>query len=83
LQRFDEHLEAPTKFSRKSNTWWATRGISWYKDTAKEYIQKTYELKRIYEEHDMYVEVLTTTNPGFIVYEDEFQIVAEPFKDTL
>ncbi len=83
LERFDDNLDKPTKFSRKQPTWWATKWISRYKDSAKEHIQKMYEMKRIYEEYDKYVEVVVTDNPWYIVYEDEYQIVAEPYKDTL
>jgi hypothetical protein len=28
------------------------------------------------------VEMITTERPGFLVYEDEYQVVAEPFADT-
>ena len=44
LKWFDEYLEIPDSFSRKRTTSYATRWISWYKDTAKEYLQNMYEL---------------------------------------
>ncbi len=77
---FDEHLHVPSKFSRKRTSSYTTRWISWYKDTAKEHLQNMYELKQIMEEHDIFVEVVMTDKPGYIVYEDEVQIVAEPYK---
>jgi len=39
-----------------------------------------YELKRMFEEYEIYVEVMMTDTPGYIVYEDDYQIVAEPYK---
>ncbi len=32
--------------------------------------------------HDILTEMIVTDRPGYIVYEDDFQIVAEPFADT-
>jgi hypothetical protein len=29
------------------------------------------------------VEMIRSANPGYVVYEDDHQIVAEPFKDML
>ena len=36
----------------------------------------------ILETQGVVVEVIETQRPGYVVYEDEFQIVAEPFADT-
>jgi len=33
----------------------------------------------ILENHDVKVEMLKTQRPGYLVYQDEFQVVAEPF----
>lgn len=33
-------------------------------------------------EADIMTEVLRTSRPGYIIYEDAFQIVSEPFADT-
>jgi hypothetical protein len=38
------------------------------------------ELARILEAHDIAVEMITRSRPGYVVYEDEFQAVAEPFR---
>jgi hypothetical protein len=37
----------------------------------------------ILEQHSVCVRVLKTDRPGYIVYEDEHQVVAEPFADLL
>ena len=38
------------------------------------------ELAEILERYDFVVERLTTRNPGYIIYEDDHQISAIPFK---
>lgn len=81
---FDDHLEKPTRFTasrppfyRKKN-----RAISWFKDTAHEHLARVRGLVVILEHHCISVRMLKTNRVGYIVYEDEFQIVAEPFADT-
>lgn len=32
-------------------------------------------------DYGVFVQVLKTSRPGYVVYEDEFQIVAEPFSN--
>jgi hypothetical protein len=36
----------------------------------------------ILENHDVWIEMLKTERPGYVVYKDEFQVVAEPFADS-
>lgn len=38
-----------------------------------------WELKAIIENHSFNISVLKTDRPGYIVYEDDQQVVAEPF----
>ncbi len=38
-----------------------------------------WELKAVIENHGFIIEVMKTDRPGYVVYEDEYQIVAEPF----
>jgi len=77
---FDKNLDKPTRFSNASNKSPANVSLSWFKDSAKEHIQKIHELIEILEQYDFVVERLATKNPGYIVFEDEFQISAIPFK---
>jgi hypothetical protein len=39
------------------------------------------ELAAILESHDIATTMLTTERPGYVVYEDEFQVPAEPFRN--
>jgi len=79
---FKGNLSIPDRFSRynpKKDREKPRRGISWFKDSATEHIAKMRELTAIIETYGYTSEQTRTNRPGFIVYEDEFQIVAEPF----
>lgn len=78
---FEKNLPAPTKFSRKKNvSHRETKGISWIKSSAKELVSNLYALMDVVERHGIHCKVLKTKTPGYVVYEDDFQIVAEPFR---
>jgi hypothetical protein len=40
------------------------------------------ELQRVLESHSLSVETIRTRRPGYILYEDEYQVAAYPFRDT-
>ena len=80
---FNENLERPTRFTaakapfyRKKN-----RALSWFKDTAVEHLSHVRELVAILGNHGVQVRTLKAKRVGYVVYEDEYQIVAEPFSD--
>jgi len=79
---FNENLDMPSKFSRSSKPNAKPKALSWYKDSAAEYIQRTREVAELLTKYGIEVEMLKTSRPGYIVYESETQIVAEPYKDT-
>jgi hypothetical protein len=56
-------------------------GIVLIQDTANEHIVQIRELIAILEKQEVYVKTLKTKRVGYVVYEDEYQIVAEPFAD--
>jgi len=63
------NLAVPTRFNRTTSKAHYRRnatGISWFRDSAHEHITRIHDLARI----------------GFVVYEDEHQVVAEPFANT-
>jgi hypothetical protein len=35
---------------------------------------------RVLERHGIYVKKIKTDKPGYLVYEDDWQVVAEPFR---
>lgn len=80
---FDKNLSEPQRSSRKRNAYHRDqRCIAWFKDSAAEHLLRIREIVAILEEHGSKVSMLETQRPGYIVYEDEFQVVAEPFAET-
>jgi hypothetical protein len=55
--------------------------VCWFKASAAQHIARIHEIVCILEQNGVFVHVCRTDRPGYIVYEDEFQIVAEPFAD--
>jgi len=86
LMWFADNLEVPSRFNKsKSKGYYrkVPKGISWFRDDSNTCILKAFELKALIEEAGIPITLIKTDKPGYIVYEDEHQIVAEPFKDTL
>ncbi|TQV71265.1 hypothetical protein [Denitrobaculum tricleocarpae] len=82
---FGENLARPTRFNRtksKGHYHRSAKGISWLKSSAQDHISKMRELITLLESYGHVTEQIRTQRPGYIVYEDEYQIVAEPFSDT-
>lgn len=73
---FNENLEKPTSFGRGR----LRLGICWFKMDASEHISRIWQMVRILERHDIYVKKIKTDKRGYLIYEDEWQIVAEPFR---
>jgi hypothetical protein len=75
-QWFSGNLEAPTSFGRDK----LRRGICWFKPTAEEHISRIWEMAGILERNGIYIKKIRTEKPGYVVYEDDWQLVAEPFQ---
>jgi hypothetical protein len=82
---FKSNLPIPDRFNRTSSKGYHrrnTKGVSWFKPTAKEHIARIRDVIVILQLCGYHIKQFTSSKPGYIVYEDEFQIVAEPFNDT-
>ncbi len=73
---FNENLEKPTSFGRNR----FHLGICWFKTGSTEHISRIWEMVRILERNGIYVKKIRTEKPGYVTYEDEWQLVAEPFR---
>jgi hypothetical protein len=85
LTWFNNNLKTPGRFNRTRSKGCRrrnTKGIAWFRDTATEHISRMRILKRVIESHGHTVTVVHETHVGYVVYEDEAQVVAEPFADT-
>jgi hypothetical protein len=83
LEWFDANLKEPSKFTTSKPPYYRkqNRAICWLKDSATQHISQLREIVSILGRHDIHTEMIQTDRPGYVVYEDEFQIVAEPFSD--
>ena len=55
--------------------------MCWFKSDALQHIAKAREMSCVLEQSGIYVWTIKTQRPGYVVYEDEYQVVAEPFAD--
>ena len=58
------------------------RAIFWFKNDAQEHISRLWQLAHLLEPHGLLVEFVKTDRPGYVVYEDDHQVAAIPFRDT-
>jgi hypothetical protein len=79
---FNDHLEAPPRFSRSRRKSAARRAICWFKSTATAHLTRIHAICRILNEHGVPTEKLTCARPGYVVFEDEHQVAAVPFAET-
>jgi hypothetical protein len=81
---FNINLEKPKRFTSAKPPYYRRRqnGISWFKDSARAHIGKMQEMVALLKHHDVFVRMIRTARPGYVVYEDEFQLVAVPFADS-
>ena len=73
---FNENLEKPTSFGRDK----LRLGICWFKTDATEHISRIWQMVQILERNSIYVKKIRTDKPGYVIYEDDWQLVAEPFR---
>jgi hypothetical protein len=82
-QWFNENLEKSTRFTASKPLFYRNpnKAISWFKDSATDHLAHIRDLVAILQNHGISVRMLKTDRVGYVVYEDEYQIVAEPFAD--
>lgn len=76
LHWFSENLEKPTSFGRGK----LPLGICWFKLDATQHITGIWRMVQVLERHGIYVKKIKTGKPGYVIYEDDWQVVAEPFR---
>ena len=78
---FNENLNKPTRFTASKPPFYRkkSKAISWFKHTAHEHLDRVRVLVAILQEHGVSVRMIKTHRVGYVVYEDKYQIVAEPF----
>jgi hypothetical protein len=79
---FNENLRRPTRLAVSPRPHRKAQAISWFKDTAIQHIAKMREFQQVLERYGLDVDVITAHRLGYILFEDEFQVAAYPFRDT-
>lgn len=76
LAWFNDYLPVPAALADPEHR----RAISWFKPAADEAIRRMWQLKTLLEVHGHHVDVLRTSDPGTVVYQDDWQVIAKPYK---
>jgi hypothetical protein len=85
LTWFDDNLALPDRFNRTTSKGYyrrATAGIAWLKPTAVNHVEKMRALASLLGRNGCATEVIESDRPGYVTYEDDVQVIAEPFRDT-
>jgi hypothetical protein len=77
---FNLYLDRPSRLSRTMRPR-KDRAICWFKPSAHSHLAKAWELATILESNAIIIQRIKTRRPGYIVYEDSFQIAAEPYDE--
>jgi hypothetical protein len=77
---FNIHLESP--FDYLSEAVRLERAICWFKPDAGEHLARAWEMIGILERNNVFIRMIKARKVGYIYYEDEAQVFAEPFADT-
>jgi len=77
LRWFAEHLNVPHSFSRARQP----RAICWFRSDAQNAMGHVWAMVRLLESHGIGITKITTDRPGYVVYEDDLQVAAEPFQE--
>jgi hypothetical protein len=75
LRWFGRNLPVPKKFDTDG-------AIFWFKSDAGDCARRIWGLVLALRQHSYHVDMFRTRRPGYVVYEDEFQVGAIPFQDT-
>lgn len=70
------HLNSPKELEDRKNF----RAICWFKATAREPMQRIWAIKPYLESYGYWIDVVTTRDPGQIIYEDGWQVAAKPWR---
>jgi hypothetical protein len=81
-QWFNLRLPVPHRFRRSKGRQAHRPAICWFKADAAEHLGRVRELAALLEQHGIPTRVLRTRRPGYLVFEDKYQVAAVPFRDT-
>ncbi len=87
---FGVHLPVPRRFSHHRDGWrrsgygWARTpiAISWFKPDASVHLQHIAVMAEALRAVGISIKEMRTRRPGYVTYEDPYQVVAVPFTDS-
>ena len=82
LDWFKTNLPIPDRFVRSRKPHRQDDGVCWFKTTATESMKQIRYLVQLVSDHNVIVRELLTDTPGYMIYEDDSQVVARPFAST-
>lgn len=74
LNWLEMHLDAPSILDIAEHY----RAVCWFKDTAHEPLMRVRSIKFLLEEYGVWIDQITTRNPGHVLYQDGWQVAAKP-----
>jgi hypothetical protein len=57
------------------------QAICWFKDSAHEPMKRIWALRHLLGEYGYWIDQIKTANPRLVVYQDDWQVAAKPFRD--
>ena len=76
---FNIHLESAFDHLPRDNRY--ERAVCWFKSTAHEHLARAWEMIAILDRNDVLIWTIRSRKTGYVYYEDEAQVFAEPFDD--
>lgn len=76
---FNDNLKSPSDYLPTRDGY--ERAICWFKPTAHEHLARAWELVAILERNDILIWTIKSRKAGYIHYEDDAQVFAEPYYD--
>ena len=73
----------PDRLARSRRSGAQACAISWFKSSALSHIARAREVAALLNAHDIATRMISIDRPGYVVYEDDFQVAAEPFRSEL
>ena len=76
---FDRYLASPFDYLAEDARY--DRAICWFKSSAPEHLARAWELVQILERNDIMIWTIRSPHVGYIHYEDDVQVFAQPNDD--
>jgi hypothetical protein len=76
---FNKYLNSPFDYLPMAQRY--ERAICWFKSTAHEHLRQAWEMAAVLERNDILIWTIRSPRTGYVYYEDEAQVFAEPFDD--